>query len=383
MCFRILNDQSYKNLMRILGIETSCDDTAIGIVSFANNRFTIEAQVAASQILIHRKYGGVVPEVAAREHALTILPTIAAAMKKAGVGWEKIDALAVTGGPGLNTALLVGVETARTMSYALKKPVVRVNHIEGHVVSSLAHQSLSTLRLPAVALIVSGGHTELILVKKLGQYALLGRTLDDAVGEAFDKVAKILGLPYPGGPEISKRAEKGDSMTFVFPKAFIQPGNLNFSYSGLKTSVLYKLQEYKKITPSLINNVAASFQVAALKPLILKTRWAAEKVKAKTILLGGGVAANALLREQLQAMIKRDLPQVTFVPPSLELCMDNGVMIAMAGAIRAQKKDFTQPHFMDQEAWAGSKKGGVVYPGSGAGFTPWQKLSADPNWELV
>lgn len=341
--------------MRILGIETSCDDTAIGIVSYNNKRFAIEARVTASQTLTHRKYGGVVPEVAAREHALTILPTIAAAMKQAGVAWDDIDALAVTGGPGLNTALLVGVETARTISYALNKPVVRVNHIEGHVVSAWASPAAELIRLPAVALIVSGGHTELIHVRGVGQYKLLGRTVDDAVGEAFDKVAKILGLPYPGGPEISRRAEQGHPDAFSFPRAFMKPKDLNFSYSGLKTSVLYEAQKHKKITPSLVNDVAASFQVAAIEPLLKKTRWAVEKTGAKTVLLGGGVAANTMLREELGDMVKKNLPGVHFVPPALELCMDNGVMIAMAAVFRAQKKE----------------------------FTPWKKLTADPNWELV
>lgn len=341
--------------MRILGIETSCDDTAIGIVSYSKKKFTIEASVTASQVLTHRKYGGVVPEVAAREHALTILPTIAAAIKHARVHWKEIDALAVTGGPGLNTALLVGVETARTLSYVLNKPVIRVNHIEGHVVSSWASLPSNNIQFPAVALIVSGGHTELIHVADFGSYKLLGKTLDDAVGEAFDKVAKILGLPYPGGPEIARRALLGNPAAFSFPRALLKKGNLDFSYSGLKTSLLYELQKHKKITPSLVNDMAASFQIAAIEPLIVKTRWAAEKIGAKTVLLGGGVAANSLLRLSLNKEIARLDGHVPVVQPPLSLCMDNGVMIAMAGIFRAQKKD----------------------------FTPWKKLTADPNWELV
>ncbi|MEK7637485.1 MAG: tRNA (adenosine(37)-N6)-threonylcarbamoyltransferase complex transferase subunit TsaD, partial [Patescibacteria group bacterium] len=316
--------------MRVLGIETSCDDTAIGIVTYRHGRFTIEAQVTASQALMHRRYGGVVPEVAAREHALTILPTLKAAMKSARVGWNNIDTLAVTGGPGLNTALVVGVETARALSYVLKKPAVRVNHIEGHVVSAWASPSAASIKFPAVALIVSGGHTELILVKRLGQYKLLGRTLDDAVGEAFDKVAKILGLPYPGGPEIATRAARGDASVFTFPRALMRPGNLDFSYSGLKTSVLYELQKHRHRTASLVNDLAAGFQVAAVEPLVTKTRWAVEKVGAKTVLLGGGVAANMMLREKLLRAVTDGLYHVRFVPPSLSLCMDNGVMIAMA-----------------------------------------------------
>jgi N6-L-threonylcarbamoyladenine synthase len=341
--------------MRVLGIETSCDDTAIGILTYRRGVFSIEAQVTASQVLTHRRYGGVVPEVAAREHAITILPTLKAALKKARIDWSAIDAIAVTGGPGLNTALLVGVETARTLSYLYKKPVVRVNHIEGHVVSGLLGYNTQKLRLPAVALIVSGGHTELIRVSSLGSYRLLGRTLDDAVGEAFDKTAKILGLPYPGGPEISKRAIRGRADRFVFPRAFMKRGNLDFSYSGLKTSVLYELQKHPRRTVSLVNDMAASFQVAAIEPLVTKTRWALEQTKAQTLLLGGGVAANQSLRTALTSMVAELSPTIDFLTPSLPLCMDNGVMIAAAGAVRAMNKD----------------------------FTPWKKLSADPGWELV
>lgn len=340
--------------MRILGIETSCDDTAIGIVSYHKKKFTIQAQVAASQILIHRKYGGVIPEVAAREHAVTIIPTLKVALNQARVNWKNIDAIAVTAGPGLNTALLVGVETARTIAYAIKKPLVRVNHIEGHILSNWTSPDARDIRLPAVALIVSGGHTELILIKRIGHYTLLGRTLDDAVGEAFDKVAKILGLPYPGGPEISRRAKRGNPARFKFPRALMRPGNLDFSYAGLKTSVLYELRKHKK-SLTMVNDVAASFQAAAIEPLVTKTLWAVENNRAKTLLLGGGVAANQLLREELTMMVRSKLPTVRYIQPALNLCMDNGVMIAIAGAFHAAQND----------------------------FIPWQKIKADPNWELV
>lgn len=341
--------------MRILGIETSCDDTGIGIVSYAKGKFTIEATVTASQVLVHRKYGGVVPEVAAREHALTIIPTYQAAMKKAGVRWKDIDAIAVTGGPGLNTALMVGVETARTLSWIYNIPVVRTNHIEGHVCSTWASPDWKNITFPAVALIVSGGHTELILIKNIGQYSLLGRTLDDAVGEAFDKVAKMLGLSYPGGPEISKQALLGSPNAIKFPVSMLGPNNLDFSYSGLKTSVLYKLQEHRSVSKKPVNDIAASFQAAAIKPLVLKSALALKKTGAKALILAGGVAANKHLRESLAEMIEQDHPKTSLVQAPLELCMDNGTMIAMAGIFHAQKKD----------------------------FTPWKKLDADPNWELV
>lgn len=326
--------------MRILGIETSCDDTAIGIVTYRRGKFQIEAHVAASQVLIHRRYGGVVPEVAAREHAVTIIPTLVSAMKRARVTWNDIDVVAVAAGPGLNTALLVGVETARTIGYALKKPLVRVNHIEGHIASNWMSPDISKLRFPAVVLIVSGGHTELILVRAFGHYTLLGRTLDDAAGEAFDKVAKILGLPYPGGPEIARRARRGNPARFAFPRALMRASNLDFSYAGLKTAVLYELRKHKKV-PALVNDAAASFQAAAVEPLVAKTMRAAEKTGAKTVLLGGGVAANRLLRETLAAAVYRDVPGVAYIQPALDLCMDNGVMIAMAGAFRAGRRDFT------------------------------------------
>lgn len=341
--------------MRILGIETSCDDTAIGIVSYRRGKFSIEAQVAASQVLIHRKYGGVVPEVAAREHAVTIIPTLKAALKKSGATWKSIDAIAVTGGPGLNTALLVGVETARTLAYSLKKPLVRVNHIEGHICSAWGSPESARIRFPAVALIVSGGHTELIHVAGFGKYKLLGRTIDDAVGEAFDKTAKVLGLPYPGGPEVSRRADHGNPKAFKFPLALLGRNSLDFSYAGLKTSVLYAVEKLPRLSPATLNDVCASFQATAIEPLIIKTAQALTTTKAKTLLLGGGVAANQSLRTALTQLVAKDFSHVIFVPPTLALCTDNGVMIAMAGAFRAQRKD----------------------------FTAWQKITADPNWELV
>ncbi len=341
--------------MRILGIETSCDDTGIGIVQMQNGRVTVEANVTASQVLVHRKYGGVVPEVAAREHALTILPTIAAALKTAKTTWNKIDAIAVTAGPGLNTALVVGVETARTLSYVLSKPLIRVNHIEGHLCSAWASPEAAQIRFPALALIVSGGHTELIHVPRLGTYRLLGRTIDDAVGEAFDKVAKMLGLPYPGGPEVSRRATQGDDSAFSFPRGLSKRTTLDFSYSGLKTSVLYALEKVPRRTAKTMNDICASFQTAALDPIIKNTSRALTQTKARTLLLGGGVAANQALRRRLAEMVAREHSRVTFVPPVLPLCMDNGAMIAIAGAFQAQAKR----------------------------FTPWQKISSDPNWELV
>ncbi len=348
-------DDNTNFFMRVLGIETSCDDTGVGIVWLSKEKIAVEAQVTASQVLAHRKYGGVVPEVAAREHALTILPTIQGALKKAKKQWSDIDAIAVTAGPGLNTALVVGVEAARTLSYSLKKPLVRVNHIEGHILSAWASPEAQKIRFPVVVLIVSGGHTELILMKKIGHYRLLGRTHDDAVGEAFDKVAKILGLAYPGGPAVAARAERGDNQAYAFPRAMMEQASLDFSYSGLKTSVLYKVDQLRRRSPKTTNDLCSSFQRAAVDPLIEKTFRAAKRARAKTVILAGGVAANKLLRRDLAAMVTARLPGVVFVPPVLPLCMDNGVMIAIAGAFYAQRRN----------------------------FTPWHKIKADPNWELV
>jgi len=341
--------------MRVLGIETSCDDTSIAIVSLVKKRFQIEVNVTASQVLMHRQYGGVVPEVAAREHAVTILPTLKAALQKSKRSWRDIDAIAVTGGPGLNTALLVGVETARTLGYVLKKPIVRVNHIEGHVVSNWAGKNISDIKFPAVALIVSGGHTELILLKKFGQYRLLGKTRDDAVGEAFDKVAKLFGLSYPGGPAVSKCATSGNPKTYNFPRSMFSRGSLEFSYAGLKTAVLYKKQELGRLNKQIMNDLCASFQAAAVDQLVEKSKRALALTSAKTFLLGGGVAANSLLRQQLATMITKNFPSVECHQPVLSLCPDNAAMIAIAGIFHARHKDFTL----------------------------WPKLKADPNWELV
>lgn len=339
--------------MRVIGIETSCDDTAVGIVRLERGRPVIETSVTASQVLVHRKYGGVVPEVAAREHALTILPTISAAVSRVFGGWRNIDAIAVTGGPGLSTALHVGVETARALAYAERKPVIRVNHIEGHIVSAWGAAPIP--KTPALALVVSGGHTELIAMRAIGQYRLLGRTIDDAVGEAFDKTAKLLGLPYPGGPEISRLAESGDSGAFTFPRSLLGPTSLDFSYAGLKTSVLYETLRLRRMTATTRADLAASFQAAAIAPLVEKSRRALRRYPVSSFLLVGGVAANRALRTGLTDMIQKEFPRTTLhcAPPAL--CTDNGVMIAIAGAFRFAKQM----------------------------TTPWARLTSDPNWELV
>lgn len=321
--------------MIILGIETSCDETAAAVLEVGRGRVVVRSHVIASQALTHAKYGGVVPEVAAREHVLAIIPTVDAALKQARVKPAKLDRVAVTAGPGLLTALLVGVETAKALALGWNKPLVRVNHIEGHIASNFLPQSgrsapLAAIKFPALALIVSGGHTELILVKKMGSYKLVGATRDDAAGEAFDKVAKLLGLGYPGGPAISRAAKQGNPAAYTFPRPMLASNNFDFSFSGLKTAVLYKLNG-RRPTKKQIPDLAASFEQAVVDVLVGKTLRAARQLKVKSLLLGGGVSANALLRSTFEREVKK-IPGLAYFQPNLAFATDNAAMIAMAAA---------------------------------------------------
>ncbi len=317
--------------MKILGIETSCDETAASVVEDGRR---ILSNVIASQIEIHSRYGGVVPEVASRQHMLAIIPVIQQAMSDAKVGWTDIDAIAVTKGPGLAGALLVGVNTAKAIALAQNLPLIGVNHMEGHIYANwLTGQKIE---FPVVCLIVSGGHSDLVLMRGHGQYALLGRTLDDAAGEAFDKAARILGLGYPGGPLIQKAAESGQPVIRL-PHAWME-GTNNFSFSGIKTALL-RMAEYGKIAmddnaPSGLpskNDAAASFQKAVVDVLATKCIALAQELKVKQILVAGGVAANKALRETLIA--KSPLP--VLIPPFV-LCTDNAAMIATCAYYRYQ-----------------------------------------------
>jgi len=339
--------------MIILGIESSCDETAISVLKAGRQQFKILAHTVASQIKIHRRYGGVVPEVAARQHVTSIIPTLEASLKEAMITPEKINAIAVTVGPGLITSLRVGVQTAKTLSLVWQKKLIKVNHMEGHIYANWLNNH--HIKFPALCLVVSGGHTELILVKKHDQYQLIGQTRDDAAGEAFDKVAKLLNIGYPGGPKIQALAKKGDPKKFDFPRPMLDQNNYDFSFSGLKTSVLYLLKKkyYNKKPP--INDICASFQQAAIDVLVTKTITAARTLKVKTVLLAGGVAANQPLRHQLGQQVKESLSGVVYSTPLLHLCTDNASMIAIAGYWHAIKKDFAD----------------------------WRSLDADPNWELV
>jgi len=352
--------------MLILGIESSCDETAAAVV---NGRLDVLGSVVASQIDLHRVTHGVVPEVAARAHTEKILPVIDACLKKAQVEPEELDAIAVTRGPGLITSLLVGLETAKSLSFALDIPLIGINHIEGHVLSNLlvarrprsprrfqpeARASVAgplkfeKKRLPIVVLTVSGGHTELILLQELGRYKLLGRTRDDAAGEAFDKVARLLDLPYPGGPAISAAAERGDPTAFNFPRPMLSMPNFDFSFAGLKTAVARQVEQItrgnarsgagtarlKKVLP----DVAASFEQAVVDTLLGKAFRALQKYKGKELWIVGGVAANKRLRTQAQERAQALKPRPAKLQiPSFEFCTDNAVMIAAVGALKYKK----------------------------------------------
>jgi len=333
--------------MIILGIETSCDETAASIIEVtARNNIKVLSNVISSQVKLHAKYGGVVPSLAAREHVKNIKHVFNLALKKANLHRSAlgkmagIDLVAVTRGPGLGPALLVGITFARTMSWLHKKPLVGVNHLEGHIYSnwlkpirgiSNSEFLISKQIFPALNLIVSGGHTELMLMENHGQYKIIGETVDDAVGEAFDKVARLLGLGYPGGPAISKISRKGDPDKYPLPRPMAKSKNYDFSYSGLKTAVLYLIRDLKieNPDPQTKADIAASFQKAAIDVLVQKTMRAAKEYKIKSILLSGGVSANKLLREELYRNTTE--AGIKYLQPPMEYTTDNATMIAVAG----------------------------------------------------
>lgn len=315
---------------RILAIETSCDETACAIIE---NGRALLSSVVASQMEIHARYGGVFPEVASRQHVLSIIPVVQQALSQAHLTLNDIDAIAVTQGPGLAGSLIVGVNMAKGLSLALGKPLIGVNHLEGHIYSAWVYNAGETVppepQFPLMALLVSGGHTELNLMTDHLTYQRLGATLDDAAGEAFDKVARLLDLPYPGGPSIQKSAEEGDPTRFTFARSWL-PDSYNFSFSGVKTSVLYEVQALKKKSATIpTQDLAASFQQAVIDVLFKKTINAAREFGAKEILVAGGVSANRLLRQTFKS--QTEFP--VHIPP-LSLCTDNAAMIASAGYFR-------------------------------------------------
>lgn len=385
--------------MKILAIETSCDETAIAIVEAEGNekaaQFRVLGNALLSQVEIHKEYGGVFPALAKREHAKNLVPILEAALEEAELLREDmqaiseetradisemlmrepglaeaffefvseceppaIDAIAVTAGPGLEPALWVGINFAKALALAWNKPLVAVNHMEGHILSALASQQGETLiiedvAMPVLALLISGGHTELVLMKKWLAYELVGQTRDDAVGEAFDKVARMLGLPYPGGPEISRLAESVRGLTksssvgdfvsprYTLPRPMIDSNTCDFSFAGLKTAVLYLLKDNPDIDEKGKMHVAHEFENAVADVLWKKTVLALEQTRARTLVIGGGVSANTHIRRTFTENVKKESPGVALRIPSNALTTDNAIMIALAGFYRAGRKEFT------------------------------------------
>jgi N6-L-threonylcarbamoyladenine synthase len=325
--------------MKILGIETSCDETAASVLEISRSRVRVASHVVNSQIPIHRKYGGVVPEVAAREHVRNIVPVVDEALRRARVQPKDLDRIAVTETPGLLTSLLVGVETARALAWAWNKPLVLVNHLAGHVASGWLPQSGDSapwpkFEFPIVALIASGGHTEFWSVARGFKTKRLGGTLDDAAGEAFDKVATLLHLGYPGGPAIAEAAKSG-SADIPLPRPMLGTKNLAMSFAGLKTAAVYAAKK----RPFRTADIAASFQSAVVDVLAAKTLRAIHATKAKTLFLVGGVAANEALRARLR---RETRGRVRFVVPQRRFCTDNATMVAMAAALMSTRR-FAEP----------------------------------------
>ncbi|MCD6577600.1 MAG: tRNA (adenosine(37)-N6)-threonylcarbamoyltransferase complex transferase subunit TsaD [Anaerolineaceae bacterium] len=321
---------STRKKTRILAIESSCDETAAAVLV---NGTHILSNVVASQVELHAQYGGIFPEMASREHILAIYPVVGEALQQAHLGLDELDAIAVTRGPGLAGSLVVGMNMAKALSLGSGIPLIGINHLEGHLYSAWVNvdnsEDQTTPKFPLIALIVSGGHTSLILMKDHLTYEHLGSTLDDASGEAFDKVARLLGLPYPGGPSIQQAAGHGSVTAFNFPRARLG-GSFNFSFSGLKTAVLRevkKLQSEGIIIP--VNDIAASFQAAVVDVLVEKTFMAAERFSAQHIIVAGGVSANRALRKAISNQKRYQV----HIPP-INLCTDNAVMIAVAGYFR-------------------------------------------------
>lgn len=335
--------------MKILGIESSCDETAAAIVEDGKK---LLSNVVVSQIDIHKEYGGVIPEIAARSHIEAINPVINKALAEANLTIDDIDAIAVTYAPGLIGSLLIGTLAARTLAILHHKPLVKVQHVEGHVYANFLNEKQP--EFPLLALIVSGGHSQLVLFKDHGNYELLGQTNDDAIGEAFDKVAKILGLPYPGGPAIARAAKEGDKFKYHLPDAKLKHP-YDFSFSGLKTAVLravqkevgvsYDFPSFKlkdKLKTSEINDFAASFQYTAIKTLVTKTVKAYNEFQPKSVVIAGGVAANQELREQLKAALPID---IDYAP--ISLCTDNAAMIATLGYYKFMNGKVTDPYELE------------------------------------
>jgi len=323
-----------KNVL-ILAIESSCDETAASIVENGRN---VLSNIISTQIEIHKQFGGVVPEVASRKHIENINDVVVEALEKANVTHEDIDAIAVTYGPGLVGALLVGINFAKGLSYAWQKPLIGVNHIEGHICANYIENK--ELDPPFICLVASGGHTHLVYVKNYGEYEIMGKTRDDAAGEAFDKIARAIGLGYPGGPLIDKVAKEGNKKAIKFPRVIIDENSLDFSFSGLKSAVLnYLHNSDQKNEKIIVEDVAASFQEAVVDVLVSKTMKAAQVKNCNIIALAGGVASNSRLREVMQEECLKH--NYKFTKPSPIFCTDNGAMIGSAAYYKYLKNQFS------------------------------------------
>lgn len=333
--------------MLILGIESSCDETGIALYDSAAG---LLAHALHSQVAMHAEYGGVVPELASRDHVRRVVPLLRSTLENAGKSLADIDAIAYTRGPGLSGALLVGCAFAEALALALDKPTVPVHHLEGHLLSPLLSSDPPVF--PFVALLVSGGHTQLMKVSGVGAYELLGETLDDAAGEAFDKSAKLLGLPYPGGALLSRLAEQGDPARYTLPRPMLHSGDLDFSFSGLKTAVLTLVREHQDDPDAQFRaDAARAFQEAIVEVLVKKSLKALKQTGLQRLVVAGGVGANRQLRASLDAEARRRRFRVHY--PELEYCTDNGAMIALAGCLRLQAGTPAKPAgaFAVQPRW--------------------------------
>ena len=317
--------------MLILGIESSCDETGVALFN-TEGTGSLVSHALHSQILMHREYGGVVPELASRDHIRRTIPLLRKTLSDAGRRLNEIDAIAYTQGPGLAGALLVGAAFAEGLALSLGVPTIPVHHLEGHLLSPLL--SRNPPQFPFIALLVSGGHSQLMRVTGIGKYQLLGETLDDAAGEAFDKTAKLLGLPYPGGPALAELAERGHPDAVKFPRPMLHSGDLDFSFSGLKTAVLTRVREIGEPDEEQRADIARGFQDAIIEVLVKKSMRAIKQSGLKRLVVAGGVGANRELRRQLNALAEK--AKITVYYPELEFCTDNGAMIALAGALRFQ-----------------------------------------------
>ena len=321
--------------MRILSIETSCDETSAAVIE---NGDTIHSNIVASQINSHKRFGGVVPEIASRHHVEYITLIIEEAMAEANTSFEDLDAIAVTEGPGLVGALLIGVNAAKAIAYAHNLPLIPVNHMAGHI---YANQLIKPLEFPLLALVVSGGHTELVYMKEHGDFEIIGETRDDAAGEAYDKIGRIIDVPYPGGKHIDEMAQTGED-TFHFPRAMIAEDNYDFSFSGLKSAFINTVHNAKQKDETLDrNDLATSFQQAVVDVLVSKTIRAAKEYGVKQVILAGGVAANSGLRKGLSHAVEEELAEVELVIPPLSLCGDNAAMIGAAAFLDIENEKET------------------------------------------